>query len=55
MTPSAKAKLISLDFTSEIEYLTRDFSVREWLFEEVEKWLRNSDETFFIHSGGVIC
>jgi hypothetical protein len=52
MTPRAKTGLVALDFTSDIKRLTRDFTGRKWLLDEVDAWLKRQGEHFFILTGG---
>jgi WD40 repeat protein len=44
-------QLQALDFRKDIERLTEGFVGRKWIFDEVDKWLRSSTETFFILTG----
>lgn len=41
-------RLAALDFRADIGRLTKDFAGREWLFDEIDNWLRSSDQRFFI-------
>lgn len=43
--------LVELSFGEDIERLTADFVGREWVFEQIDTWMRGSDETFFILTG----
>jgi hypothetical protein len=40
-----------IDFTLDLEKLTKDFTGRQWVFDDIDPWLRNSDERFFILTG----
>ncbi len=51
MSPRAKPDLIALDFASDIERLTRDFTGREWLLDKGDSWLKREGERFFILTG----
>ncbi len=44
-------RLVGLSFSKEIQRLTEDFVAREWIFDEIDCWLRDSSETFFILTG----
>jgi len=41
----------AIDFTLDLEKLTKDFTGRQWVFDDIDPWLRNSDERFFILTG----
>ena len=43
--------LVELSFNEDIERLTGDFVGREWVFEQIDKWIHDSNETFFILTG----
>lgn len=51
MIESANTRLSALDFGRDIERLTQDFTGREWVFREIDKWLESKDERFFILTG----
>src|SRR5438270_2192499 len=51
MPESMPSGFYALDFSSDIERLTQDFIGREWIFTEIENWLRNKQERFFILTG----
>ncbi|MEG4197265.1 ATP-binding protein [Microcoleus sp. Pol12A5] len=44
-------KITAIPFDDVIATLTKDFTGREWLFEEIDNWLANSDKQFFILTG----
>lgn len=44
----AVARLAAIDFSAEIEGLTRSFTGRQALFEEIEAWLERGNERFFL-------
>ena len=48
---SGSIALTALNFQPDIERLTRDFAGREWLFADIEHWVRHSDERIFILTG----
>lgn len=48
---SIQPKITAIPFDEVIATLTKDFTGREWLFEEIDNWLANSDEQFFILTG----
>jgi hypothetical protein len=41
----------AIDFTLDLEKLTQGFTGRQWVFDDIDRWLRNSDERFFILTG----
>lgn len=45
------ARLSAIDFTSDLEKLTKDFTGRQWVFDDIDRWLRESNERFFIFTG----
>jgi NACHT domain len=44
-------KVSAIDFGKEIVELTESFTGREWVFKEIDNWLRHRDEQFFILIG----
>lgn len=44
-------RLSAIYFTPELEKLTKDFTGRQWVFDDIDRWLRESDERFFILTG----
>lgn len=51
MVESANTRLSALDFGRDIECLTQDFTGRQWVFREIDKWLESKHERFFILTG----
>jgi hypothetical protein len=45
------ASLSAIDFTSDIVRLTEKFTGRQWVFDEIDRWLKESEERFFILTG----
>ena len=43
--------LSAIDFTSDLEKLTKDFTGRQWVFDDIDRWLKESEERFFILTG----
>jgi hypothetical protein len=43
--------LSAIAFTSDIARLTENFTGRQWVFDDIDRWLRESDERFFILIG----
>lgn len=43
--------LSAIDFTSDLEKLTKDFTGRQWVFDDIDRWLKQSEERFFILTG----
>lgn len=48
---SVSIALTALNFQPDIERLTRDFAGREWIFADIEHWIRHSDERIFTLTG----
>jgi replication-associated recombination protein RarA len=46
-TPQIKA----IAFTSDIAKLTENFTGRQWVFDAINRWLKESEERFFILTG----
>jgi hypothetical protein len=44
-------RLQALDFSRDIDRLSEDFTGREWVFAEIDKWMLSQNETFFILTG----
>jgi len=44
-------RLTALDFTSNISRLTENFMGRQWIFDEIDRWLKESEQRFFILTG----
>jgi DNA replication protein DnaC len=43
--------LSAIIFTSDIARLTENFTGRQWVFDDIDRWLRESEERFFILTG----
>jgi len=50
-TTDPQRRLAAIDFSRDIARLTRDFTGRDWLFDEVGQWLRRGEQRFFILTG----
>ena len=44
-------RLSAIAFTSDIARLTENFTGRQWVFDEIDRWLKESEERFFILTG----
>ena len=44
-------RLSAIDFTDERARLTKDFTGRQWVFDEIDHWLTEREERFFILTG----
>jgi hypothetical protein len=44
-------QLAAIDCTSEIAKLTENFTGRQWVFDDIDRWLQESRERFFILAG----
>ena len=44
-------RLSAIAFTSDIARLTEKFTGRQWVFDDIDRWLRESEERFFILTG----
>lgn len=42
------SQLSAIAFDSEIARLTENFTGRQWVFDEIGRWLKESEERFFI-------
>ncbi len=51
VSTSPELKFAAIPFKEDIERLTEHFTGREWLFKDIENWLANPDEQFFILTG----
>lgn len=51
MTGTVATQMKAIDFTSDIAKLTENFTGRQWVFDDIDRWLRESDERFFILTG----
>jgi DNA replication protein DnaC len=43
--------LSAIDFTTDIARLTENFTGRQWVFDEIDLWLQESEKRFFILTG----
>jgi len=48
MSAELPTRLSAIDYTLDLEKLTKDFTGRQWVFDDIDRWLRESDERFFI-------
>ena len=59
MTPTNPPRLAAMDFDRHVARLTQDFTGREWLFREVDRWMGEQDQRFFLlvgdAAGNVYC
>ncbi|WP_460202457.1 hypothetical protein [Scytonema sp. NUACC21] len=46
-----KSGVTPISFDNEIAKLTKGFTGREWVLEEIERWLKHSQERFFVITG----
>jgi|APLak6261658528_1056013.scaffolds.fasta_scaffold00295_2 hypothetical protein len=44
-------RLSAITFTSDIARLTENFTGRQWVFDDLDRWLNESEERFFILTG----
>jgi len=53
MTPSRAdpSRLATIDFGRDIARLTHDYTGREWLLEEIDRWLREGERRFLVLTG----
>ena len=51
MTGTVATQVKTIAFDHDIERLTEGFTGREWVFEEVDRWLQQDNERFFILTG----
>lgn len=51
MVSSALNRLAPIDFTRYIDRLTERFTGREWLFEQIDGWLHQGNEQFYLLTG----
>jgi hypothetical protein len=49
--PDLETRISPIPLDAEIERLTGSFTGREWVFGEIDTWLRDRDERFFILTG----
>ena len=51
MTETVASQVKAIAFDHDIERLTEGFTGREWVFEEIDQWLQQRNERFFILTG----
>ncbi len=51
MTETVATQVKAIAFERDIKRLTENFTGREWVFKEIDRWLRQSNERFFILTG----
>ena len=51
MTGTVATQVKAIAFDRDIERLTEGFTGREWVFEEIDRWLQQGNERFFILTG----
>lgn len=51
MPENVATQLKAIAFDPDIERLTQSFTDREWVFEEIDRWLQQDNERFFILTG----
>ncbi|MBD2067457.1 ATP-binding protein, partial [Leptolyngbya sp. FACHB-671] len=51
MTTSCTTRLSIIDFTHDIERFTEGFTGREWLLAQINNWLTQTEERFFVLTG----
>jgi len=44
-------RLSAIAFSSYIAELTENFTGRQWVFDDIDRWLTESEERFFILTG----
>ncbi len=44
-------RLSAITFESDIAKLTENFTGRQWVFDDIDRWLQESEERFFILTG----
>ena len=44
-------RLCAIAFDSDIAKLTENFTGRQWVFDDIHRWLKESEERFFILTG----
>jgi hypothetical protein len=44
-------RLSAIAFDSDIAKLTENFKGRQWVFDEIDRWLTEREERFFILTG----
>ena len=51
MIKGMTTQFVAIDFHDDINRLTKDFIGREWLFDEIDHWIKHEDQRFFILTG----
>jgi hypothetical protein len=51
MTETVATQVKAIAFDRDIERLTQGFTGREWVFKEIDRWLQQDNERFFILTG----
>jgi hypothetical protein len=51
MAGTVVTRLKAIDFTYDRARLTKDFTGRQWVFDEIDRWLTEREERFFILTG----
>jgi replication-associated recombination protein RarA len=51
MSGTVATQVKAIAFDRDIERLTKGFTGREWVFEEIDRWLQQGNERFFILTG----
>jgi WD40 repeat protein len=51
MSVTTRSQITPLDFEEDIRHLTTDFTGREWVLEDVDRWLKHDHQRFFILTG----
>jgi ATP-dependent Clp protease ATP-binding subunit ClpA len=51
MTGTVATQVKAIAFDRDIERLTEGFTGREWVFKEIDRWLQQDNERFFILTG----
>jgi superfamily II DNA or RNA helicase len=44
-------RLSAIAFDSDISKLSENFKRRQWIFDDIDHWLKESEERFFILTG----
>jgi hypothetical protein len=51
MPETVATQVKAIAFERDLERLTEGFTGREWVFEEIDRWLQQDNERFFILAG----
>ena len=51
MLKTFETQIKAIAFTSDIARLTENFTGRQWVFDAINLWLKESEERFFILTG----